>query len=109
MRAYNAADVLVHPSSYDSFGLVVAEAMACELPVVVGTEAGASEWIHDRRNGLVCADDRASVEAALRWLRDDPVRAAQVGRAARRTVESYSWDACAEATERVYARVAGGC
>ena len=43
--AYAAADVLVHPSFYDSFGLVVLEAMACGRPVVVSRNCGVAEMV----------------------------------------------------------------
>src|SRR5439155_18617893 len=41
-KAYAAADAFLHPSPYDAFGMVVSEAMACGLPVVVSREAGAA-------------------------------------------------------------------
>jgi len=105
-RAYQAADVLVHPSVYDAFGLVVAEAMAAELPVIAGRSIGAAEWIVPEKNGLLCDPaDPATLRAALEWLRADSERARTLGRAARVTVRQHSWDACAAATEAVYERV----
>jgi UDP-glucose:(heptosyl)LPS alpha-1,3-glucosyltransferase len=103
---YRAADVFVYPSEYDAFGLVVAEAMASALPVVVGFEIGAAEWISHGRNGLLCdPTDPASLHQQLRWIRADPTRAARLGCAARFTVEEHSWDSCAAATLEVYERV----
>ncbi|MFH0953796.1 MAG: glycosyltransferase family 4 protein [Verrucomicrobiota bacterium] len=45
---FAAADALLHPSYYDAFGFVCLEAVACGLPVVVSTNSGASEIMHDR-------------------------------------------------------------
>lgn len=104
--ACQAADVFVYPSSYDAFGLVVAEAMATKLPVVVGKDIGAAEWIEPGRNGLVC-DPRttATLRQQLEWLRAHPERAQSLGEVGRETVMKHSWDACAEATLAVYEQV----
>lgn len=50
---YGGCDVLVHPTFFDSFGNVIVEAMACELPVIVSELAGASELIESSKNGVV--------------------------------------------------------
>src|SRR4029077_11658421 len=50
---YAAADSLLLPSPYDAFAMVVTEAMACGLPVIVSREAGASGLIEDRTNGIL--------------------------------------------------------
>lgn len=106
--AYRAADVLVYPSEYDAFGLVVAEAMSSALPVIVSSAAGAAEWIVHQTNGLVCdPHDSASLHELLDWLDADRTRAASLGAAARQTVERNSWDACAAATLRIYEAVGG--
>ncbi|MEA2012485.1 MAG: glycosyltransferase family 4 protein [Verrucomicrobiota bacterium] len=50
---YTAADILVHPSYYDSFANVVFEAMACQLPVIVSNCCGVTELIDNNKNGFV--------------------------------------------------------
>lgn len=105
-RAYQAADVLVYPSRYDTFGLVVSEAMACGLPVIIGRDIGAAEWIEPRRNGLLCnPEQQNSIEAELRWLEEHPADARNIGIEARRTVLEHDWDRCAMETERCYRKV----
>ncbi|MCC6143507.1 MAG: glycosyltransferase family 4 protein, partial [Candidatus Hydrogenedentes bacterium] len=47
-HAYRAADAFVFPSNYDAFGLVVTEAMASGLPVIVSRHIGAAELIENR-------------------------------------------------------------
>ncbi len=106
--AYQAADVLVYPSSYDAFGMVVAEAMASGLPVVAGRNIGAAEWIEHGKNGLLCdAGDRASLGSALSKLSGNPPGAVSMGSAARETVLRHTWDACARSTLAVYEEVCG--
>lgn len=51
-RVYRAADALVHPSYYDTFGGVVPEAMACGLPVAVSHNCGAADLVDDGGGAL---------------------------------------------------------
>ena len=103
-RAYAAADALVLPTPYDAFAMVVSEAMASGLPVILSREAGASELIEHGVNGLRLEDVTSVAELAghMNFLMQDQRRAAEIGCAARRSVEPMSWDAIARKTMRVY-------
>jgi UDP-glucose:(heptosyl)LPS alpha-1,3-glucosyltransferase len=103
-RIYAAADAFVCPTPYDAFGMVVSEAMACGLPVIVSREAGASELIQHGVNGLLLEDVTSVPELArhMRSLLQAPRWAAELGDAARKSVEPMSWDAVARQTMRVY-------
>jgi UDP-glucose:(heptosyl)LPS alpha-1,3-glucosyltransferase len=103
-RAYAAADVFILPTPYDAFGMVVTEAMASGLPVIVSREAGASELIQDGVNGLLLNDASSVPELARHMdsLQRDRGWAAELGCAARKSVESLSWDVVAAQTEQVY-------
>jgi UDP-glucose:(heptosyl)LPS alpha-1,3-glucosyltransferase len=105
---YGAADALLLPSPYDAFALVVTEAMACGLPVIVSREAGASELIEDRVNGILLSDVNNDVALAhqMSGLQADPIWAGRIGKAARITAERLSWDAVAKQTMRVYQEIA---
>ncbi len=50
---YKAADVFLLPTQYDAFGMVITEAMASGLPVIVPKDAGAAELIHNAIDGLL--------------------------------------------------------
>jgi glycosyltransferase involved in cell wall biosynthesis len=87
------ADIFVLPSLEDSYGLVVSEAMASGLPVVVTDHVGASEIVEPGVTGFVVpAGDHTPLAAALRCLTDDSDLRSRMGRNARdRVSASHSW------------------
>lgn len=66
---YRSADVLVHPSYYDTFGAVCLEAMACGLPVVMSRNSGVSEIIRNGVGGILF-DMPASSETIAQAMSD---------------------------------------
>jgi UDP-glucose:(heptosyl)LPS alpha-1,3-glucosyltransferase len=91
---YAAADVFVLPTRHDAFGLVITEAMAAGLPVIVTSEAGAAELITHGEDGYVL-DDPRSADAFAACLQEllDEARRDEMGRKARATAERHSWAA----------------
>jgi UDP-glucose:(heptosyl)LPS alpha-1,3-glucosyltransferase len=92
--AYAAADVYVSPSREDSFGMPVAEAMACALPVITSAFAGVSSLLHDGIDGFVLQDSRDAETLAklLRMLFDQSELRSRVGEAAAKTALEWTWD-----------------
>lgn len=87
------SDVLVLPSLSDAFGLVVTEALACGLPVIVTPNAGASEMIRDGQEGFVVPIRRADLIASrLETLHADRALLAEMSHHARRTAARNSWE-----------------
>ena len=87
------SDVLVLPSLSDAFGLVVTEALACGLPVIVTPNTGASEVIHDGREGYVVPICRADLIASrLETLHGDRTLLAEMSRHAQQTAAQISWE-----------------
>lgn len=74
---YAASDLMVLPSNYDGFGLVVIESLACGTPVVISKMTGAVDVV-DESNGIVLNEvssqeiEKAIVEASTRQFRIDP-------------------------------------
>ena len=86
-----AADLFVFPSQnrLEGFGLAVAEALACGLPVIIADIPGVREVIEPGREGLLCEPLlEGDLAAKLRELLDDPARRAAMGRAARARAEA---------------------
>jgi UDP-glucose:(heptosyl)LPS alpha-1,3-glucosyltransferase len=106
-RDFAAADVFLFPTVYDSFGMVVAEAMASGLPVIVSASAGAAELIDSGVDGFVTRRpwDVPTIADRLAELRDDAGLRERMGLAARRRIEPLTWDRTAAATMQAYARM----
>ena len=67
-KYYAASDVLLLPMLYESFGLVILEAMAPGLPVLASRDAGAAELVRDGADGLLINDPTDVAEISMRAL-----------------------------------------
>jgi glycosyltransferase involved in cell wall biosynthesis len=91
---YAAADIYASPSREDSFGLPVAEAMACGLPAITSVLAGVAEHVSERVDGFVLEDPRDSRKLAtlIRELADNTALRFKVGEAAAQKAIEFTWD-----------------
>jgi len=96
---YAAADIYVSPSHEDSYGLPVAEAMACGLPVITSVAAGISASIQHGKDGYILSnpDDVPLLSQWLRGLCTDAHLRDRIGAAAADTAQNWTWDQNAEA------------
>jgi glycosyltransferase involved in cell wall biosynthesis len=123
---YTACHCLVHPCRGEAYGLTIAEAMACGLPVVVPDRGAARDFTDPSnaflvpsrqvelpfgeassyrmdRNPVVHEVDPADLAAAMRAVHDDQVAANVIGARASRAIRSgHTWDrTAAVAAERI--------
>jgi UDP-glucose:(heptosyl)LPS alpha-1,3-glucosyltransferase len=105
-RYYAAADIFVLPSRYDTFGLVVLEAMAAGLPAIVSDRVGARDMIRSGANGFVLSavPSPEELSSAVGSLLDSEVRQT-FGRRARRTAEGQSWERVTEHVSALYGEI----
>jgi glycosyltransferase involved in cell wall biosynthesis len=99
VRAYAAADAFVLFSShFETWGLVVNEAMNFGLPVVVSDKVGcADDLVREGRNGYVVPhDDVGALAAALEAVFESPERPAELGARSREIIDEYSVERCAD-------------
>ncbi len=91
---YAQGSVFVLPSVADGFGVVVPQAMACGLPVIVTENVGAADIVSDGVDGFVVPiRDVAALKERLRLLYEQPELRQQMGTAARHKAStSLSWD-----------------
>ena len=103
------ATLFVRPSTLEGMPLTILEAMASMLPVVATPVGGTPELLKDGVNGyLIPVGDHVALANSITKLLDDPLLAKKMGQSGRELVEaSYTWDAVAEQTERVYIEEVG--
>ena len=105
---YRAADVLVLPSYYESFGLVVLEALACGTPVVATRVGAVQDIVRNGVNGWIVSENtpESLAEGLNRALRlyDDRMPSYDSIRA---TVAGYDWSIIASAIDREYRSLLG--
>ncbi len=110
--AYAGADVLVHPSRAETYGMVVTEALARGLPVLASDVGGVPEALGatagGRRPGVLTpAGDAAALGTSLRsWLTDADERRQLRQAAVQRRAELAGWAATADVVARVLEGVA---
>jgi len=84
---YNCAEALISASSNESFGLTLAEAMACEVPVIAPKVGGIPEVVDNGRNGLLFdISKKESLKEHMLTILNDPVLKAKMGKEGRRKV-----------------------
>jgi D-inositol-3-phosphate glycosyltransferase len=103
---YNAADICVVPSYYESFGLVALEAMACGTPVVASRVGGLQGTVRDSETGFLvpwrCPEPFAE---RLELLLENEELRRNLGAGGRAAAEDYAWPRIAERVQAVYDRL----
>jgi len=109
LTGLSACQVLLHPSLEESFGLVVAEAMAMGLPVVGGHHSGAVPWVLGSAGLLVdVASPRQMAQTLFDLLRDSERRLALSKQASARARSQFSVQAVVDAYVNQYHQVLVG-
>lgn len=107
VELFRKAWVHVLTSSKEGWGISNLEAAACATPTVASDRPGLRDSVRDGETGyLVPHGDVPALGARLRRLLDDDALRDEMGRAARRFAEGFSWDAAADAWEEVLAAAA---
>ncbi len=100
---YNAADLCIVPSHYESFGLVAVESLACGTPVIASRVGGLAETVKDGINGYLvpwrCPEPFAK---RIERLLDNEYLRAALETQARPSVERLSWPLIADDVQDLY-------
>jgi len=111
--AYASADAFLFPSSTETLGLVLLEAMAAGCPVVGANRGGIPDIVSDGENGCLYEPDgpdggAGSLTAAALRLLGDPEQRQQLRRKARQEAERWGWAGATEQLRRYYRQVLSG-
>ena len=94
---YSAAEVLVMPSHYESFGMVALEAMACGTPVIASEVGGLAYLVRDGETGFtIPAEEPDTLCEKLTWLLNDHVLHEKMSSQAATYAQDYAWDKIAD-------------
>ena len=103
---YPAGDIFVMPSVMDTFGLVVLEAMAAGLPVIISPTVGAADLVIQDDNGIILPDapSASDMTTAITRLLNPGIRR-NMGGNARRTASRHDWNAVSTRLADIYRHV----
>lgn len=103
---YAAAEMVVMPSHYESFGMVALEAMAMGTPVIASEVGGLAYLVQDGINGfhIPSRDPEALAERMYALLNDENCRK-MLGRQARQYAQKYDWSIITERMVGLYEQV----
>jgi glycosyltransferase involved in cell wall biosynthesis len=101
-RFYQASDIFVLPTLYETFCLAAFEAAASGLPLIVTPVHGAVDLVGNEEAGICVERDSDSVGAALVRLAGDPDLRSSLGAAGRIRSRGYTWRRSVEAVLSAY-------
>jgi D-inositol-3-phosphate glycosyltransferase len=100
---YSAAEVLVMPSHYESFGMVALEAMACGTPVIASEVGGLAYLVRDGETGFtIPAEEPDALCEKLTWLLNDSKLHQKMSGQAAEYAKDYAWEKITKQIVKVY-------
>jgi glycosyltransferase involved in cell wall biosynthesis len=92
VKAYQQASVFILPTLEDGFGLVVLEAMACGIPVIITEHTGAKDCVRHELDGFIIPPYSVeSIADTLRYCYYHRAKLKEMGNNARKQAEQFSW------------------
>ena len=105
---YSAAEVVVMPSHYESFGMVALEAMACGTPVIASEVGGLGYLVRDGETGFTIPDQEPETLCEkISWLLNDRKLHEMMSRRAVEYAQDYAWEKIAKQIIGIYEGLAG--
>ena len=101
--ALSAAELLVLPSEYEAFGIVLLEAAAAQTPVVATRVGGIPEAMSEDKNGLIVGyNDPKALSGAIFTILDDDSLKIEMGEFGREFAKDFSWNSIVKQLESEY-------
>jgi D-inositol-3-phosphate glycosyltransferase len=100
---YSAAELVVMPSHYESFGMVALEAMACGTPVIASEVGGLAYLVKDGETGFTIPDQEPDTLCEkISWLLNDRELHTTMSQRAVQYAQDYAWEKIAKQIVDVY-------
>jgi D-inositol-3-phosphate glycosyltransferase len=100
---YSAAELVVMPSHYESFGMVALEAMACGTPVIASEVGGLAYLVRDGETGFTIPDQEPDMLCEkISWLLNDHDLHVRMSQRAVEYAQDYAWEKIAKQIVDVY-------
>lgn len=101
--AYSAADIYVHPSLYEGFGLSVVEAMAAGIPIVASNVGGIPEIARNRKEALLVEPGQTeNLKTAIQEVLSDPDLRQRLVEAGQSRAEQFDVSVMVKKYEKLY-------
>jgi glycosyltransferase involved in cell wall biosynthesis len=104
--AYAAANVFVLPSEWESFGIVLLEAMACGTPIVASDVGGIPDVVGGVGRIFKYGDTRALAENIVDILDNEDLEREKSSKGRAKVIENFTWSKVVDRLEGIYASVA---
>ncbi len=106
IKMYLASDLYIMLSKFDTFGMVVLEAMAAGLPVIISSNVGAKDLVQEGKNGFIInnTSDSDYIAARIALLCDENIRR-PLSQAAYQTATQNTWDQVVAKYSEIYASI----
>lgn len=110
IKMYLASDFYIMLSKFDTFGMVVLEAMAAGLPVIISSNVGAKDLVHEGQNGFIINDinNHDYIAAKIALLCDKNIRKPLAERAYE-TATQNTWDQVVSSYKEIYLSILENC
>ncbi len=106
-KYYSAADIFLLVSAYESFGSVILEAMACQLPVIATNTGGIPLYVKESANGFLVnyGDVNALSSKILYMAQDEKIRKKMGAFNRKQIIEKPSWEYSSTELEKLYQKL----
>jgi UDP-glucose:(heptosyl)LPS alpha-1,3-glucosyltransferase len=108
IQIYLAGDLFIMLSKFDTFGMVVLEAMAAGLPVIISSRVGAKDIVRENENGFIVRKtaDADDIATKMAFLLDEKIRE-KFAASAQETAKQNSWTNVANKYAAIYEQILG--
>ena len=107
VKLFNVADIAAMPSTFEAFGLVALEALACGTPVIAGNVGGFARNVNNEIGYLVKPGDYNTLAEKITAFIRDGFKEKVRDKAAAYIRQNFNWDKTVENIEKLYEQVLG--